>query len=621
VRQQGHDGHSGGGGLKFRRHRADERGVMRRPNARAWPQCLLQLALPWLLAFAFALTGAGTARAEGARLSELVVDGSPVLTLWPAVTLLRDATGALTVHEAIERSADFTVPTGTPGNLGRTTDAVWLRVPLHVPGGVQQARVLQIDYASLNHVDVHVVQGGEVQQLELTGNAMPLAARSLATRTLAATLTLPPGDSELLLRVKSQSTLVLPLTLRTSDNFITAESGSQLVLGTMLGLALCMLIYSLTHWVSLRDRVFIDYALMLVGNTVFFISYFGIGAQYLWGAHPWLSMWASPIAILVSVAAGTGFMRNALAVRELSPLGDKLLRGLGALALVSIAVSATGVLSYPAVQTVATVLGVLAMACGMPAAIVRARRGERVAAFMLFGWAFYSAGAFIIASLLRGWIEPTLTVLYLFPLSTMVEMSAWMAVLGLRVQAIHRNADRARMEGDALRKLAQTDALTGLPNRRGLHERLEALLPQALPNKLLAVYLLDLDGFKPVNDRHGHDVGDALLIAVGQRLQAQLRGTDVVARLGGDEFVVLAAGLPDESVAKHIGQKMLSAFDEPFIALGQRCDVGLTIGYALGPLDGTSADDLIKRADAAMYAGKNAGRRCLQRGGRSLVTV
>jgi diguanylate cyclase (GGDEF)-like protein len=177
-------------------------------------------------------------------------------------------------------------------------------------------------------------------------------------------------------------------------------------------------------------------------------------------------------------------------------------------------------------------------------------------------------------------------------------------------------AAQARIE-----QLSHTDALTGLPNRRGLHERLAAALPQAAPGRLLAVYLLDLDGFKPVNDRHGHDVGDALLVAVGQRLQAQLRTADVVARLGGDEFVVLAAGLPDETVARQLGQKMLASFNEPFMALGQRCDVGLTIGYALGPLDGHSADDLIKRADAAMYAGKGAGRRCLQRGGRSLVAA
>jgi diguanylate cyclase (GGDEF)-like protein len=608
--------------LKFATAPAEDRGVMRPANASrpAPTRAALARLLRGLMLLLAGLMAAATA-AAGDRHAPLLVDGSPTLQVWPAVTLLRDPDGTLTVHELLERRGDFASPTGTAGNLGRTRDAVWLRVPLHVPGLQPQARVLQLDYASLNQIDVHLVQGDEVLQLELTGNAMPHGARAMATRTLAVALQLPPGDSELLVRVRSQSTLALPMTLRTPESFVAAESGSQLVLGMVLGLALCMLLYSLTHWVSLRDRVFVDYALMLLGNAVFFISYFGIGAQYLWGAYPWLSMWASPIAILVSVAGGTSFMRIALAVGEFSRRTEQALQAIGVAALVAICVGVTGALSYPAVQTLATLLGVAAMAIAVPVAYRRARRGERVAAFMLFGWAFYCAGAFSIAALLRGWVEPTLLALYLFPLSTMVEMCAWMAVLGLRVQTIHRNADRVRLEGDALRKLAQTDALTGLPNRRGLHERLAAALPQAAPGRLLAVYLLDLDGFKPVNDRHGHDVGDALLVAVGQRLQAQLRTADVVARLGGDEFVVLAAGLPDETVARQLGQKMLASFNEPFMALGQRCDVGLTIGYALGPLDGHSADDLIKRADAAMYAGKGAGRRCLQRGGRSLVAA
>ncbi|MDP3225389.1 MAG: diguanylate cyclase, partial [Rubrivivax sp.] len=88
-----------------------------------------------------------------------------------------------------------------------------------------------------------------------------------------------------------------------------------------------------------------------------------------------------------------------------------------------------------------------------------------------------------------------------------------------------------------------------------------------------------------------------------------------------DEFVVLANGLVDEAAAQRVGQKLLAAFDAPFDAAGQRCSVGLTTGYALAPLDGTTADDLIKRADAAMYAGKQAGRRQVQRGGRSLAAA
>jgi diguanylate cyclase len=393
------------------------------------------------------------------------------------------------------------------------------------------------------------------------------------------------------------------------------------VQGVVTGLALCLLIYSLTHWVTLRDSLFLDYALLLGGNLVFMLSYFGIGAIYLWPDWPALSMSVSPMAVALAVAAGTRFMRRTLVVAEISPRIDTVLRWASPAALLCLVVMLLGLVSYRTAQTLVTVLGLLATWVVLPVAYVRTRRGERVAMYMLFGWAFYTFGALTTAGLLRGYVEPGFWPQHIYPFSTMIEMSAWMGVLSLRVQAIHRTADRARLETETLRALSQTDALTGLPNRRGLQDRLQAALQRATPQQMLAVYLLDLDGFKPINDRYGHDVGDALLVAVGKRLQQQLRGSDVVARLGGDEFVVLAGGLADEQTALAVGQKLLAAFNTPFDAAGQVCEVGLTVGYAIAPLDGSTADELIKRADAAMYAGKQAGRRRVQRGGRSLATA
>ena len=109
-----------------------------------------------------------------------------------------------------------------------------------------------------------------------------------------------------------------------------------------------------------------------------------------------------------------------------------------------------------------------------------------------------------------------------------------------------------------------------------------------------------------------------MLVGVARRLEALLRASDVVARLGGDEFVVVAAGLPGDAEARALGQKLLEAFRQPFAAAGQNCRVGLTIGNALAPLDGRDALGLLKRADAAMYAGKQAGRDCLRRGAASV---
>jgi diguanylate cyclase (GGDEF)-like protein len=167
---------------------------------------------------------------------------------------------------------------------------------------------------------------------------------------------------------------------------------------------------------------------------------------------------------------------------------------------------------------------------------------------------------------------------------------------------------------DRMQTLAHTDALTGLLNRRGLQVAMAEPLAACHPRSSLAVYLLDLDGFKPVNDSLGHDAGDELLVAVGQRLRAQLRASDLVCRLGGDEFVLVVTDIAAEADALRLGEKLLEAFDQPFQVAGGTCRVGLTIGYALAPQDDRSLAGLLKRADAAMYAGKQAGKNRVQRG-------
>jgi diguanylate cyclase (GGDEF)-like protein len=200
-------------------------------------------------------------------------------------------------------------------------------------------------------------------------------------------------------------------------------------------------------------------------------------------------------------------------------------------------------------------------------------------------------------------------------------MVMWQRVLAVRQEQVRHEAAQADREREALRSLAHTDPLTGLPNRRGLQAELASALPRADSNRMLGVYLLDLDGFKAVNDRLGHDAGDELLKLVAQRLRAPLRHRDVVARLGGDEFVVIATDLPGDDEARRLGLKLLDAVAAPFTVREQLCKVGLTVGYALAPLDGLDADSLLKRADAAMYAGKQAGKHTLRRGQASVGLV
>ncbi|XVU30199.1 putative bifunctional diguanylate cyclase/phosphodiesterase [Actinoplanes sp. CA-054009] len=158
---------------------------------------------------------------------------------------------------------------------------------------------------------------------------------------------------------------------------------------------------------------------------------------------------------------------------------------------------------------------------------------------------------------------------------------------------------QVRAQSERLETLAMHDDLTGLPNRRGLEDRLaEAGGAQ--------VCLLDLNGFKQINDRLGHAVGDQLIIAVAERLRAELREEDVLARMGGDEFAILLAGAAGETDAGAVADRLSEALRRPFAVGGHRMLVGAAIGIA-GDERGDGSMEILRRADVAMYAAKTAG--------------
>lgn len=159
--------------------------------------------------------------------------------------------------------------------------------------------------------------------------------------------------------------------------------------------------------------------------------------------------------------------------------------------------------------------------------------------------------------------------------------------------------------------LATHDALTGAPNRRLLEDRLDQALARAQRQKSkVAVLALDLDGFKRINDTFGHKVGDVVLTDVVARIRARVRASDTLARAGGDEFTVLAEGA-DRQGAKILAWSLQTAFAEPFEVEGKVVSLGVSIGVALYPDDGITADEVLTAADQSMYAAKNIkkGRR------------
>ncbi|MBE0684745.1 MAG: diguanylate cyclase [Anaerolineaceae bacterium] len=160
-----------------------------------------------------------------------------------------------------------------------------------------------------------------------------------------------------------------------------------------------------------------------------------------------------------------------------------------------------------------------------------------------------------------------------------------------------------------LEYLSTHDQLTGVANRSLLYDRLNHALAHAKRDqKMIAVFFLDLDGYKTINDMFGHLVGDQLLIQIANRLSANLREADTVARFGGDEFILVLENINEIDAIKPITEKILKSIAEPYRSNGNICQVTTSIGISIYPLDGTTTEELINKADTAMYRAKQLGK-------------
>jgi diguanylate cyclase (GGDEF)-like protein len=203
-------------------------------------------------------------------------------------------------------------------------------------------------------------------------------------------------------------------------------------------------------------------------------------------------------------------------------------------------------------------------------------------------------------------------------LLVVVMLSGAVLAFGLLWRVLNRHLQQVEKAFDVKRgevqRLALHDTLTGLANRRHLHLQLQGSVARAQRDGTrFAVLMIDLDGFKPINDRYGHQAGDAVLLTVAQRLAAQVRQGEVAARLGGDEFVVVLADDRHEAAGvseapARVAQRLIAALSDSITLPQGPVRVSASVGVAYFPADANEADDLLRKADVALYRAKHEGR-------------
>jgi diguanylate cyclase (GGDEF)-like protein len=566
---------------------------------------------------AAALAGGAGALAAPAWL-EQPLKGVPIGT---HVELLEDPTGRLTLADVTTRPwiDAFRPATKDNVNLGYRDEALWLRIRLE-RGAAIGPWMLEVSYPMLDNLEFYA-PGTSTPMLG--GDHTRLSQRAHADRHYVFPIDAPDlGVNVYHLRVKQAGTMSVPLRLWDRDSYDRGKRDETFLLGAYYGLLAVMIAYNLFLFFIVRDRAYAAYVAYVASMGFLLAAINGFGGLYVWSESPGIADWAQVSAAPMVCATQALFSRLFLQTGVYSRRLDRTLLGIAVAGAVLMVVSQAlpRILIFWADHLIA----LATIVAGYAAAIVSYRRGYKPAMFYLIAFFVVFAGAgFMVA---RNFGAPaSMLTDYGVQIGSALEVVLLSMGLADRINSLRREKEQAQGEAmerertalllqeseERMRYQAQHDALTGLPNRWLLRDRLlQAALRAKRDRTAFAVLLVDLDNFKIVNDTLGHDVGDLLLVEVAQRLTGCIRERDTIARLGGDEFVFVLEDLAAPEDSALVARKIIEELAVPFPIAGELLRTSPSIGISLYPEDGQDADFLLKFADIAMYRAKAAGRNC-----------
>jgi signal transduction histidine kinase/DNA-binding response OmpR family regulator/HPt (histidine-containing phosphotransfer) domain-containing protein len=380
---------------------------------------------------------------------------------WPVLTVLNDPGGKLTLEQVLAADAAFKRPQTSHATLGVGNRVVWLKIPVHLRAGIDGRWVLSINYAVINRVDLYVADASGVRAHATMGNLQPASRSSMNTggRIPATLLGLAPGaDQTLLLRVENIGALVLPIALSRPARFHIDALDEQMLQGLLLGLSACLLLYSLAQWIGLREPLFGKFALLVAGNTMFSVELFGIGQQYFWGQHPWMTVHAGGLFSLMASCGAYLFVEQALARPGQDRIFSLLMKSGAVLTVLSAIAFGAGWVDVAGVVAIISTLGLMPMLLGLPGAFGRARRGDPVGLYFLFGWTLGFAAAVLLSQVIAGKANANFWTMHALQFANVLDMLVFMRILGLRTKAMQDAMLRAeaatRMKSDFLANMS-----------------------------------------------------------------------------------------------------------------------------------------------------------------------
>ena len=565
------------------------------------------------------------------------------------IQLLEDPSGTLNIADMARADIQQRFqPAAGRASVGQSRHPWWIKISLQRAS--EAPRQWWLEVGAVTQLDLQLFlpsQGG--WQTRQSGERVSFSAgRDHDYRRFV--FRLPELDEPALtlyLRSYDPAGNSFPLRIWQQSDLQEHASQENLGLGLVYGVILALLLYNLFIFISLRDSAYFWYVAATASALLFILSMSGHGFQYLWPGAP-VPVWLDRIALpsLWGLCASR-FTQVLLQTRVHVRWAHHLLNLACAVYVLAVLLNALG--ERGAAAWIIALLSFTSLPAALGSAMIRWRQGFFPALLYLCGYGLVLLSIGVLLLRTTGLLQPSALNAYVFPIAVAAESILFSFALAYRIQILKQEktaalelADQEKaarlLQAEAsasalqaaveqrtaelasanqqllnreqeLKRAAFHDPLTDLANRRYLMERTEAAMADAQRRgESVVLMLIDLDHFKPVNDQHGHAVGDMLLQTIAQRLREHVRSNDLVARLGGDEFAVLIGGADAEQQAREIAQRLLHELARPIYHGATPLRVNSSIGGALYPQHSQQLATLYKAADEALYRVKHGGR-------------
>ncbi|MDQ8018902.1 MAG: diguanylate cyclase [Bordetella sp.] len=559
-----------------------------------------------LFMLVLALLTLASARADTAREPLRLARQAGGMAAVHALQVLEDDSRALTL-EQVRSAPDMARFAYPPDPLrGKEADRVlWFRLEMRLadPADASRDWLMVVPTVSTHEIRFYGpfdADGKALAPAVVTGMRHPWASRPVASEQMAWRFRLPgPGVYTAYFRVDSTFARIYDVKIWDPVDYLQSTQDKRMFDALTYGLLIGLMVYGLVLFKVFGEALYGFYVLACATGILALSSINGHALRYAFPDWPAAAEFAYGAGPALWAVCKLQFGRRLLRLRHFAPRLDLLVQAITVALLLAVPYAFWG--AYPLATFRLVQLSVVGSTAVMVVgALIAMRRRYWPAVLYFFGVAMLLAGigAIVVAS--WGWIAWAPNQMNISQGALLAELIVFGVAMGSRLQLVHRSERALAVRTEQLVQALGTDALTGVASRAAFDSAGEARLRDG---NAFAVAMLDLDGFKAVNDKHGHAAGDAVLVAVAQRLRERLGSGELVARLGGDEFALLLAERPVHALAE-LAEDLLDACRAPVRFDGLDLVVGASAGIAVHGRQDETLAQLLRRADRAMYDAK-----------------